>query len=383
MGRGRVGQAQSADCVVPVWHGCSGESSERRYLADEAALDGGSGGFHGAPAGVGRTVRKLVGRKKRSFRPPVPMLGDDGKPLASLQAKANQHQRVLMKEFGENCAEFSEAEHLVRVQADKQAAPVIFTGSPTDTCALPDARHVFSKPKSGRAFGPDAVPSELIAAGGQGYRRDMAAFPRKPGPLTPSNTRGVLCSSCPGKMYASVLRAAAVPWLPMSPGMWQTGAVRGGGTEFAIMTRSLFSSWAQLRKLSSSVIHVDIRKAIYSVFVEEVVGPVMGRSDRAKVMARLGWTESEQHRLEATLQGRQHETALLGMAPDVAAMLADWHQTNWFTVQGAEKWALHFTGFVLVILPPTSCSLLLSRGFTESWLIVLGRKVCCQRFCSM
>ena len=172
---------------------------------------------------------------------------------------------------------------------------------------------------------------------------DMPAVPRKPGPLTPSNTRGVLCSSCPGKMYASVLRAAAVPWLPLSAGMSQTGAVRGGGTEFAIMTRSLLSSWAQLRKLSSAVIFVDIRKAFHSVLVEEVVGPVMRRSDRAKVMARLGWTQSERHPFEATLQGRQHETALLGMAPDVAAMLADWHQTNWFTVQGAEKRAIHFT----------------------------------------
>ena len=199
-----------------------------------------------------------------------------------------------MKEFGENCAEFSEAEHLVRVQADKQAAPVRVKRSPTDTCALPgtergreDALHFLSKPKSGRAFGPDAIPSELIAAGGPGYRRalgalcalmlwkggDMAAVPRTSGPLTPSNTRGVLCSSCPGKMYASVLRAAAVPWLPMSASMSQTGAVRGGGAEFAIMTRSLFSSWAQLRKLSSAVIHVDIRKAFYSVLVEEAVGP--------------------------------------------------------------------------------------------------------------
>ena len=71
---------------------------------------------------------------------------------------------------------------------------------------------------------------------------------------------------------------------------------------------------------------------------------MMGRSDRAKVMARLGWTESEQDQLEATHHGRQHETALLGTAPDVAAMLADWHQTNWFTVQGAEKRVLHFTG---------------------------------------
>ena len=66
--------------------------------------------------------------------------------------------------------------------------------------------------------------------------------------------------------------------LPMSAGVSQTGAVRGGGTEFAIMTRSFFSSWAQLRKLSSAVIYVDIRKAFCSVLVEEVVGPVMGRS---------------------------------------------------------------------------------------------------------
>ena len=36
-------------------------------------------------------------------------------------------------------------------------------------------------------------------------------------------------------------------------------------------------------------------------------------------------------------------TLLLGMALDVAAMFADWHQTNWFT-QGAGKRALHFTG---------------------------------------
>ena len=257
MGRGKVARPnlQIAWCR----YGMGAQAKAARDATFEAALDGGSGG----------------GRNKRSFRPPVPMLGDDGKPLASLQAKANRHQRELMKEFGENCTEFSEAEHLVRVQADKQAVPVLFTRSPTDTCAAlgterewEDALHVLSKPKSGR----------------------------------------------------------------------------GGGTEFAILTRSLFSSWARLGKLSSAVIYVDIRKAFYSVLVEEVVGPVMGRRDRAKVMARLGWTESEQHRLEATLQGRQHETALLGMAPDIAAMLANRHQTNWLTVQGAEKRPLHFTG---------------------------------------
>ena len=58
------------------------------------------------------------------------MLEDDGKPLASLRAKADQHQRELIKEFGENCAEFSEAEHLAKAQADKQAAPIELIGQP-------------------------------------------------------------------------------------------------------------------------------------------------------------------------------------------------------------------------------------------------------------
>ena len=137
LGRGRVGQAQSADCVVPVWHGCSGEGSERRC---------------------------------------------DAIPSKLIAAGGQGHRRAL----GVLCAKVL-----------KEGAPMLWKGG------------------------------------------DMAAVPRKPGPLTPSNTRGVLCSSCPGKMYANVLRAATVPWLPLSAGMSQTGAVRGGGTEFAIMTRSL------------------------------------------------------------------------------------------------------------------------------------------------
>ena len=105
-------------------------------------------------------------------------------------------------------------------------------------------------------------------------------------------------------------------------------------TEFA--TRSLFSSWAQLRKFSSA----------FTWTFAKPFTPFLWRrlwDDRAKVTARLGWTENEKQHLEAVLQGR-HETALVGMAPDVAAMLANWHQTNWFTVQVAEKRALHATG---------------------------------------
>ena len=54
------------------------------------------------------------------------------------------------------------------------------------------------------------------------------------------------------------------------------------------------------------------------------------------------WRASGGQRAKGSIWRRlQHETALVRMAPDVAEMLPGWHQTNWFTVQGAEKRALH------------------------------------------
>ena len=136
---------QSADCVVSVRHGSSSEGGWQCHLEGETALPGGSGGLHGVHAGDVRCASWLAAGSDRSA-----LLH----PLASLQAKANQHQRELMKEFGENCAEFSEVEHLVKVRADKQAAMVDSTRLPTDMRALPsteweweDALRILAKPK--------------------------------------------------------------------------------------------------------------------------------------------------------------------------------------------------------------------------------------------
>ena len=89
-----------------------------------------------------------------------------------------------MKEFGENFAEFSEAgTSCVRCVRTSKRPPVDFTRLPTDMRALPstereweDALHILAKPKSGSACGPGAIPSELSAAGGQGYRRGLGGF---------------------------------------------------------------------------------------------------------------------------------------------------------------------------------------------------------------
>ena len=190
----------------------------------------------------------------------------------------------------------------------------------------------------------------------------MAAVPRKQGRLTSSNTRGVLCSICPGKMHASVPRA----WLPMSAGVSQTGAIRGGGTEFAIMTRNLFSSWAQPRELSSAVIYVD------SVLV-------MGWSDGAKVMARLGWTESEKQHLEAALQGRQHE---FGWRPTLRRCWLIGIRPTGSQFKGPRNVRSTLREYDLEIPLQMPCSPSPSLGFAESWRSGSGRRVCCPRSCS-
>ena len=94
---------------------------------------------------------KLIGRRKRAFGPLAPMLGDDGKPL---RAKANQHQRDLVEELGENCVEISEAENLAEAQADKQAAPVELIGQQPGTSALP-----------GTELARSPSPSRIVLAG--------------------------------------------------------------------------------------------------------------------------------------------------------------------------------------------------------------------------
>ena len=83
----------------------------------------------------------------------------------------------------------------------------------------------------------------------------MAAVHRKPGPLTPSNTRGVLCSSCPGKK--DVCQCATSSSGKLAP------HVSGHVENWSDSRRNsrLFSSWAQLRNHSLAVIYVDIRKA--------------------------------------------------------------------------------------------------------------------------
>ena len=57
--------------------------------------------------------------------------------LCQCLVKANQLRRELVKEFGENCTEFSEAEHFGQGGSGQAGSPgPVSQRSPTDTCCV-------------------------------------------------------------------------------------------------------------------------------------------------------------------------------------------------------------------------------------------------------
>ena len=75
-------------------------------------------------------------------------------------------------------------------------------------------------------------------------------------PLGPANARGLWCASEMGQLYASTLRAAAIPFVIPLLGQAQHGARPHGGTEFPVMIRRFFLEWAKCRGISPTVLFV-------------------------------------------------------------------------------------------------------------------------------
>ena len=115
-------------------------------------------------------MRKLIGRRKRAFRPPAPKLGNDGKPSRVCHGQSAP-ARAREGRTASNSARRNISPGHMRTS---RRPPSCSSGGSQATSVLPraeleweDALHTLARPKSGRACGPDAIPSELVAAGGQ------------------------------------------------------------------------------------------------------------------------------------------------------------------------------------------------------------------------
>ena len=104
----------------------------------------------------------------------------------------------------------------------------------------------------------------------------MLVGPRKPQlPLSPLNSRALLCADHKANHYSAALRAALATTLQATVQGQQSGAVKGGGPAFPrFIARMLFLRHAALRRVSAAVLFGDLQKAYNSVLVEFGDGPV-------------------------------------------------------------------------------------------------------------
>ena len=109
----------------------------------------------------------------------------------------------------------------------------------------------------------------------------MWAAPRKPKfPLSPWNYRALPCADHKANLFSAAIQKAAVPHLKNIVQGNQSGAIKGGGTEFPMFIARLFRQLAAKHKKSTALLFGDLRKAYYSVLLELVRGPMFTHEER-------------------------------------------------------------------------------------------------------
>ena len=260
------------------------------------------------------------------------------------------------------------------LQPHELAAQVART-APCEPCP---AQHLPSRPQLleelsdaaartsiGTAMGDDQVPSEVFRAAGLGYMRClahvahaamrdavpagwrtgiMAPVPKKPGPLTLANSRGILCSSQPGKLLARCCRTRLAGALALACPGRQHGAISGGGTEFPRMATSLFLAHAAALGCSVAVIFTDLKAAFYTIAAELAVGLVHGPEHLVRYCGAAGIVGADADIMQRRVLEARDVLASRGVPPAWCRLAADWHRCASFHVRGSQRSVVPMSG---------------------------------------
>ena len=144
--------------------------------------------------------------------------------------------------------------------------------------------------------------------------------------------------------YSAALRAALAPVLCETVKGQQSGAVKGGVTEFPMFIARLFLRHAALRKVSAAVLFGDLQRAYYSVLVELVTGPLLTPEERRVVLENTGMDELRRLTLEVDLSQGHCLFDHLPLPQDLKAAVREWLRLAWFTVEGSPFYFVHNIG---------------------------------------
>ena len=146
--------------------------------------------------------------------------------------------------------------------------------------------------------------------------------------------RSILLSDVLGKAYHRHLRQQLVGALTSQATAMQFGPTPHSSLEMPALYVRAFLQGAQVAKVSSTVLFVDIKEAFYRL-VRQLVAPVQDTADAIfTVLDRLALPEPHRSVLQAMMGGADLVT-VGHRSPLLAACVADVLQHTWFAVRGS------------------------------------------------
>jgi len=178
------------------------------------------------------------------------------------------------------------------------------------------AAEAICRQPTNKATGPDAVPSELMKAGGLPYATHLGSLMRKVAtagtiptewrgsrmvtvkkkpalPMSRKNSRGVALESHQGKAYGKILRNQVAPQLTLAAFGTQFGGIPGKSVEFASHIVHLFAQRGKHKGRATVELFIDLVAAFYRVLSEEALGPMTTTERQRNLLQRMNWEEAD------------------------------------------------------------------------------------------
>ena len=310
---------------------------------------------------VYKTLVRLGARKSpKSQAKTLPLLRSKGKAVTSFA----QQQRLWLTQFAE-------------VEAGCVMAPSEFrrTLPPTlgvpaedfDFAVLPtlaDIQHQVHRLRRGKAPGPDAVPPDVLKAGGEPLAKHLlvltskaAAQAREPAawrtgrliPLhkgklpkdDPTGYRSIFLNNFTTKVYHATLRQHLVSsWQSVLTHI-QMGGRKGVGCDSAHHLIQSHLARSSALKLPSAILFVDFKAAFYSVIGQGLFDHPMDATGFLCAMHRLGVHPQHVHQL---LEDAKGDAAIQNLSPHATALVRDVLQSTCIEIDGIPEVAVSNRG---------------------------------------
>ena len=289
---------------------------------------------------------------RRRITRPLPILHDvDGKPLTNLPA-LKERWRTHFAQI--ECGRAVQPEELLQLciltDIEKYQTPDI------DFLQHIPTLHTFEqallKCKGGKAAGPDLIPPELCHYAARWLAHYVAplifkcqvygsepiqwkggilhsVWKRKGAMTSPDAYRGILVSSHLAKCFHNSFRKQALDWHIQTADEMQFGGIPHKSVAMATHVLKTFNSLTQQRKLSSSIIFLDIKAAYYRLLRCLAIGPTCTRPELTHLFKTMGLPEELLHEL---IRNAYDTSALEATGcPDwLRQFAATFHRHTWY-----------------------------------------------------